>query len=246
MRREIAFRINAIRETFEETGIFLSHGGQTSHSVSLNWRSRVHSDPNEFLKMCRELGACPDVWALSEWSDWLTPLHLVNSKARYDTMFYVAFKDDFNESHATEDGDKEVSEVQFLSPSTALQLHSDKKIWLAPPQVYELSRLASFTDCKELKTFAKQRTTEKGVVTWLPIIAICSDGQVSLYPGDDLYPANPDFKGTKTDKLVYEGISIEELASKTVRRNRMEMRGLYRSKINCNVQDPCGHPHPTI
>jgi len=51
------------------------------------WQSKVHDDANMFLKLCEKLQCCPDLWALHEWSNWLTPNIL---SSRYDTIFYLA------------------------------------------------------------------------------------------------------------------------------------------------------------
>ena len=69
---EIAFRICAIREMFEEAGVLLARDkneieavlnllpGSFKPAVKVlpdklleHWRKRVHSNANEFLKMCR-------------------------------------------------------------------------------------------------------------------------------------------------------------------------------------------------
>ena len=91
---ELAFRINAIRETFEEAGILLVRdinlvkndkiklsdqplSGKSSilsETLLGPWRQRVDNDAWEFIKMCQELNVVPDVWSLFEWSNWLTPV----------------------------------------------------------------------------------------------------------------------------------------------------------------------------
>ena len=70
---DIGFRINAIRETFEETGILLhlSTEDEVKADKFVEWRPKVHKDASLFLKMCKELKVVPDVWSLFEWSDWL-------------------------------------------------------------------------------------------------------------------------------------------------------------------------------
>lgn len=69
---EIAFRICAIREMFEEAGVLLARDNGSvktvldllpgtfkpsvkllSDSVQQHWRKRVHSDAREFTTMCR-------------------------------------------------------------------------------------------------------------------------------------------------------------------------------------------------
>lgn len=104
---EVAFRICAIRETFEEAGILLlAPGGgpregngpapslPAERSLSAaelgEWRRRVQEDPACFLQLCRHLDCVPDIWALQEWSNWLTPVGRAGRGGRrYDTAFYL-------------------------------------------------------------------------------------------------------------------------------------------------------------
>lgn len=110
---EVAFRICAIRETFEESGVLLAQPANQSIASSIysqnrvlspallhedvnvinNWRQRVNKDPTEFLKMCLELDVVPEVWSLYEWSNWLTPTVRHEQGRRFDTAFYVCCVD---------------------------------------------------------------------------------------------------------------------------------------------------------
>lgn len=93
----VGFRICAIRETFEESGILLYRpfpGSQCELTADTlrDWRKKVNQDENEFFNMCERLNVVPDIWSMYEWSNWLTPLHLGSRKRlRYDTMFYAGF-----------------------------------------------------------------------------------------------------------------------------------------------------------
>lgn len=239
--------MNAIRETFEETGILLTvkKNLDNASTVDQSWRDRVHKNPSEFLRLCQVHELCPDIWSLSEWADWLTPLHL-KTKSRFDTIFYAAFQENLDESKAATDDNKEVSDVQFMTPGDALRLHSEEKIWLAPPQVYEMSRLAAYETFGSLQKFAQERAQQYGVETWFPVFANCSDGGVALYPGDDAYPEVPDFKGkNETEKVMdRKNLTVAQFSSQSTRRNRMEMLSLHNSVINCNIQDSSGHRPP--
>lgn len=114
---EIAFRICAIRETFEESGVLIARSTKSLHVVEspwsilrankehcavyhsekdttklVEWRQRVTADPMQFLGLCSDLGIVPDVWSLYDWSNWLTPPVPGNIKkkwTRFDTAFYL-------------------------------------------------------------------------------------------------------------------------------------------------------------
>lgn len=111
--KEVSLRLTAIRETFEETGILLCkprdvkyynkglgkdsklgvgyeanlHEFEDSAEVN-KWQSAVRRNPVMFMKMCDELMCTPDINALVEWSNWLTPNCF--GMQRFDTIFYVA------------------------------------------------------------------------------------------------------------------------------------------------------------
>ena len=73
----------------------------------------------------RKFKCVPDVWALSEWSNWLTPAHLPR---RYDTMFYIAFLDE--EPLALHD-DKEMTHSKVIYTwDLSANLSTHKLIWL--------------------------------------------------------------------------------------------------------------------
>lgn len=125
---ELAFRICAIRETFEESGILLvrdvkrmkneptSNSSQPvsgkssilSELILGPWRDKINEDANQFLTMCKELDVLPDIWSLYEWSNWLTPA-LPKRGRRYDTAFYICVLDYIPEAvHC----DKETTELE--------------------------------------------------------------------------------------------------------------------------------------
>ncbi len=103
---ELGFRISAIRETFEESGILLcadknkvqtEQSGQPDFvkiepSILSEWRSKVHDDDSKFIDLCEALNVVPHIWSLYEWSNWLTPTNMPNkhSNRRYDTAFFLA------------------------------------------------------------------------------------------------------------------------------------------------------------
>lgn len=127
---EVAFRICALRETFEESGVLLfvpkleeksvlkrtedkgvvhHHNANELCSSELSrWRALVNQNPSNFVKMCRELQVLPNIWALHEWSNWLTPKGRYGA-TRYDTAFFLCCLQDVPQALQDE---KEIVRVQ--------------------------------------------------------------------------------------------------------------------------------------
>lgn len=136
---EVAFRICALRETFEESGVLLvvsspeesgllksrnedcasqqvSHnkGGNLSSSELTKWRTLVNQNPSNFISMCKELKVMPNIWALHEWSNWLTPVGR-RGTARFDTAFFICCLQEI--PHTLED-EKEIVHFQVMHHTT--------------------------------------------------------------------------------------------------------------------------------
>lgn len=124
---DVAFRICALRETFEESGVLLAvPAGNASSEVTRvasrlpsnvnelrstelsRWRSLVNQDPCNFIRMCRELHVLPNIWALHEWSNWLTPVGRYGTK-RFDTAFFICCLQEIPQALQDE---KEIVQVQ--------------------------------------------------------------------------------------------------------------------------------------
>ena len=249
---QLSCRLAAIRETFEESGVLLlkSSSGSSSQSEAFSfssssslssWRTQVHSSPEELLSLYREVGAVPDLWAVKEWSDWLTPTDLhEQGKRRFDTIFYTACLDSIPTTLLDQ---AEVTAVQWTDPASLLHQFYERKLWLAPPQVYELSRLLNFKAQQDLAQFSAIRH-QKGLTTWLPVRMECEDGMLSILPGDSLYPASPDYVGNPGQKSgVYPGSLSDSLAA-SEQLNRLEFRDSYDCvpRVTCHSQH--GHVHP--
>ncbi|XP_056448215.1 nucleoside diphosphate-linked moiety X motif 19 [Gadus chalcogrammus] len=208
---DVAFRICALRETFEECGVLLvipkrkemdvlrsaEHIGDhppdlpagltqvsdiCDRTILTRWRALVNENPSNFIKMCQELELMPNIWALHEWGNWLTPT--ARSGNRYDTAFYICCLSDVP---FTVQDDKEIVHIKWATPPEVLHSYRAKEMWIAPPQFYELSRLCHYPSLSELHTFASQRSQE-GCEHWLPVVLKTDTELLSLLPGDKLYP----------------------------------------------------------
>lgn len=232
---DLALRMTAIRETFEETGLLIGkQSNNQTGSVILPtasemkaWQERVHVDAGTFMELFQLLQMVPDLWSLKEWWNWLTPA--TPGHKRFDTIFYISFLDNMPQLRSDEN---EVASLDWLSPHQVLQDQFNGRCFLAPPQVYELARLANFDSYDELKAFATERE-KHGCERWCANVTGLTDGALLALPGDDCYNLTLDSSRSAT---------LEEMRSRHM--NRMEFRAPVFTPIATNVTMPCGHIGP--
>uniref|UniRef100_A0A0G4I7Y3 Nudix hydrolase domain-containing protein n=2 Tax=Chromera velia TaxID=505693 RepID=A0A0G4I7Y3_9ALVE len=160
---ELSYRIAAIREVFEETGILLvtptSEGGgalgQLSPSERERWREAVHADASQFFTLCTKTGVAPDVHSLFKWARWITP---VIEPKRFDTHFYVTLLSDPSGATAASHDLIESSASAWASPGEALRLWEEGRIVLAPPTWYTLKEVSYFSQLNRLLDYAASST----------------------------------------------------------------------------------------
>nr|XP_054757366.1 acyl-coenzyme A diphosphatase NUDT19-like [Lytechinus pictus] len=249
---DVAFRICAIRETFEECGILLlkkardilsnpdtvtlSSCKATGNADLALWRERVRNDASSFMSLCTEVGGVPDVWSLAEWSNWLTPSDFTTR--RFDTIFYITCMDELPE--ALEDT-SEIVQTKWVTPLESLQLFSNAKTYLPPPQVYEFRRLLRFECFDQLYQFSKSRAYD-GTERYLPVRCNLEDGVVSLLPGDVYYPEHPK-EETDKDCMLELNTTIDD-SNKIEITNRLVFRTATVTDILSSYTQPTGQVSP--
>jgi len=119
---ETESKICALRETFEETGIFPFGNNRLNPVMSLN-----HNDLNKLKYFAR----------------WITPEQLPK---RYDTRFYLAVHE--NELLGVNISQHEVEKIDIVDPLCAI--HSDFRLF--PPQFYLLSELSVYKRWQDIQT----------------------------------------------------------------------------------------------
>ncbi|GFR68004.1 Nudix (Nucleoside diphosphate linked moiety X)-type motif 19 [Elysia marginata] len=230
---DVAFRICAIRETFEEAGVLLARPASASHDlvkqlcatkdeessapltldtgfihedpqVIKTWRDRVNREPSQFLEMCLQLDLVPEIWCLHEWANWLTPVHGKQNNRRFDTVFYVCCVD---HKPQVEQDFGETVKAMWAPPRQLLSAYFREKGGLGFPQIYELARLLNFSSAEDLLQLLSSPGRDR-TERWFPVLAHCTDFYVSLMPGDELYPKEPDFIN---QKIIEFPMSLEEL-----------------------------------
>lgn len=94
-------------------------------------------------------------------------------------------------------------------------------IWLPPPQQYELSRLNHAPTFEPLAEFSRWRS-RFGATLFYPVPYHAKDRMVHTLPGDDLYPAVPNYEAVASDFEKYKDIPAAELREKATHLHRKE------------------------
>ncbi|XP_015120579.1 nucleoside diphosphate-linked moiety X motif 19-like isoform X2 [Diachasma alloeum] len=243
--REVSLRISAIRETFEECGVLLcrqsrkkgiwSDWAESFEFEKKSWQERVHNEASEFYKMCEGLHCFPDVWSLHEWSNWLTPPFI--SGRRFDTIFFLAC---MPSEPDTQCEPSEVEELRWDLPRDLI--NPTATISLAPPQHYEIGRIAKFESIDNLLDFAVERS-KIGSHLICAVKAKLSDGMVFLLPGDSMYPKDPNF--SEAQDLDFTNMTIAEFRSTSECKNRLEQYDIeVKRVVSENIDSKDGHLNP--
>lgn len=244
---DVAYRICAIRETFEEAGVLLlrpraapaAEPGPArafpAPSDLAAWCARVRRDPHHFLRLCAHLDCTPDIWALHDWSIWLTPFSQPGGR-RFNTAFFLCC---LSEPPPVYPDLEEMVNCQWSSPSEATESFISREIWLAPPQFYEIRRLGNFASLSDLHKFCLDHALE-GVEKWMPITLFTADGRIQLLPGDELYSEDSEFleKSMSTEKKT------EEIMKEGKKFHRIVIHNLYDYNIHVTVQSNYKHVYP--
>ncbi|KAF2708032.1 hypothetical protein K504DRAFT_503219 [Pleomassaria siparia CBS 279.74] len=153
-----AYRLAAIRETFEESGILLATSKKTgrlfteiSDEEREQGRRDVHSGKVKFIDLMENWGAVPDVEGLKPFTRWITP---ENVPKRFSTQMYIyllplaqissasdssssglkAEEDEIVIPTPTHDGGIEHTAARFLPANKWINLARQNRIILFPPQ----------------------------------------------------------------------------------------------------------------
>jgi len=127
-----AFRIAAIREAWEESGILMAHPPGPEIPAE-----------GEFLTHLHERGLRPSHAALTPFAHWITPPH---SHKRFDTHFFLAHAPEGQE--AIHDG-REAVEAVWIRPEVAVSEAQAGRRTLVFPTRLNLLRLARHASAEE-------------------------------------------------------------------------------------------------
>ncbi|KAH9894493.1 hypothetical protein F4778DRAFT_783923 [Xylariomycetidae sp. FL2044] len=156
----LAYRLAAIRETFEESGILLARHGDTDGPL-LNLpnaerdsaRKAIYENKVNFVEWLESLGGIPDTENLLPCTRWITP---GDRSTRFTTQMYIymlplTVSDDPAISAAqheamipTPDGGAEIMSARFDEAANWLERQRRDKAILFPPQYFLLSLMSQF------------------------------------------------------------------------------------------------------
>lgn len=242
---EIGFRICALRETFEESGVLLVRDEQGNQRTLAdpdfniggqygrlgNWRDKVNEDAKYFQQIFQKKSYALDVCSLIDWSTWLTPTF---RQHRFNTMFYIVFTDTILENHSSDNF--ETTHSEWFPSTKLIDLHFKNEINLQLPQIYEISRMNRYQTFNELEDFTIQRE-QHGLTTWCPYKYTTKDGYCITYPGDDLH----DNVNDVNKPSGHLDLNISELSN--INMNRCEVNEEQGTFLVRNNIEWCGH-HP--
>ncbi|KND91035.1 Nucleoside diphosphate-linked moiety X motif 19, mitochondrial [Tolypocladium ophioglossoides CBS 100239] len=146
-----AYRLGAVRECFEETGILLARRGGALLDLPVEqrdeMRKKIHANEVSFGEWVESLGGVPDTAGLIPFTRWITP---VGVPKRFTTQMYVYLlpvsrpKGPSEMLIPTPDNGVEHTAALFAPPQAFLQRAAEQSIILFPPQYYLLHLLTRF------------------------------------------------------------------------------------------------------
>lgn len=119
-------------------------------------------------------------------------------------------------------------------------MYKQKKLWLPPPQFAEISRLSKIGSIDKLVEIAKARNG-RSMEQMMPVQYKVKDGFLHVMPGDDLYPAKPNYNDPDHDLNEFEEKTIDEMRSIATNLCRSEQIDMFDVRVVSNVKPSDGH-----
>jgi recombination protein RecT len=130
------FWMAAVRETFEETGVLLTHAAPAAPVGS--WREALLEDRTTLAALFDVLGGGPDFRRTVHFAHWVTPLV---EPRRFDTHFFLTTVPSGVEATADP---REMSDAVWISPAHALERFRHGSLPMVFPTVRTLESLDDF------------------------------------------------------------------------------------------------------
>ena len=181
----LSFRIAAIRETFEESGILLARlrgsttliDGKRASEIEAAHRSRLCEGKTSFLKVLSDNGLWLALDELVPYAHWITPEGMPK---RFDTWFFLAAAPP--DQLGAHDG-KESTDSIWVSPREALEGGESGRFKLPFPTTRNLIKLGKQSSVKA----ALDEASGKPVVTVMPVMTRLNGGRQLRIPREAGY-----------------------------------------------------------
>jgi len=182
---DLALRIAAVREAFEESGLLLARrrgrllGAEALGELWRRWHKRTAVSAEAFVEMVRAEGLELALDLLHPFAHWVTPKV---SPKRFDTYFYIAAAPPGQV--AAHDG-REAVDSFWITPSNALRDCEERRRVIIFPTLCNLALLATSADAAAAMAAARARTVQ----CIQPTLGSHPDGRrVPVLPAESGYP----------------------------------------------------------
>jgi 8-oxo-dGTP pyrophosphatase MutT (NUDIX family) len=181
----LSFRIAAIRETFEESGILLARSkgskalvdARRAGEIEAAHRAELNEGKITFLKLLTDNGLVLALDQLVPYAHWITPEGLPK---RFDTWFFLAAAPP--DQLGAHDG-KESTDSIWVSPREALAGGESGRFKLPFPTTRNLIRLGKQGDVKA----ALEDSRGRDIVTVMPVVTRLNGGRQLRIPKEAGY-----------------------------------------------------------
>ncbi|WP_375413203.1 NUDIX hydrolase [uncultured Bradyrhizobium sp.] len=181
----LGFRIAAIRETFEESGILLAQqrgparliDARRAGEIEAASRAELCDGKVTFPKVLADNGLLPALDALVPYAHWITPEGMPK---RFDTWFFLAAAPP--DQAGAHDG-KEATDSIWVSPREALAGGETGRFKLPFPTTRNLIKLGKHRTVKE----ALDQARSKPIVTVMPVMTTLNGGRQLRIPAEAGY-----------------------------------------------------------
>jgi 8-oxo-dGTP pyrophosphatase MutT (NUDIX family) len=177
----LGYAVAALRECFEECGLWLGAPAAPSSHPFVLLRARLHGGES-FCTLAREVGLRLTTSALRPWSHWVTPFGLPK---RFDTLFFVA---PAPRGHEPEVDASETTALCWVEPGAALDGHAKKEFPMEFVTVRMVQSLLPFASVAALLAHAAAHRSLPAVH---PRVQLDADGLLRgvVLPGQPDYDA---------------------------------------------------------
>lgn len=182
---EISLRVAAIRESFEESGIFLARHRETGRMISgeplgelTHYRKRLASGEMSLETLLRQEGLLLACDTLVPFARWITPELMPK---RFDTTFFLAMAP--QDHIGLHDGSESVDSL-WIAPEKAIQMADSGEFSMLFPTRMNLLKLAKSRTMEEALDAARSQNI-KAIMPW---VEERSGKMMLCIPEDQGYP----------------------------------------------------------